>query len=144
MQTLSNAIKEYCEQNDGTLPNADIWCDQLMDLKENGVKDLSVDAFQSGSHIEYESGISIKEGYAFNKNLDGFKLSEIDRPTVLLFETDFCWDQNGTSDMLPLPVHSGYWPFYARGYHFVFVGPNSTFTVEFVKNSELGSLNWDK
>ena len=141
MQTLSSAIQKYCEQNEETLPDAEAWCDQLLKSVEN-VEGFSIDTFQSGSYIEYGSDAVKKTGYAFNKNLDSCRLPEIVRPTVLLFETDFFWNQNGTSVILESGGHPGYWPFYARGYHFVLVGPDSTFTVKFVKNSELDSLNW--
>lgn len=140
IQVLTRAIQEYCEQNEGTLPDADSWCDQLVESAGNEAY-FSIGSFLGGRRGP-SSNSEKRSCFAFNENLDGYRLSEIDRPTVLLFETDFGWNQNSTSALLPARGHPGYWPFVEGGYHFVLVGPDSTFTVEFVKDSELKSLNW--
>jgi hypothetical protein len=139
MQIISNAIQMYCQENEGVLPDADAWCDQLLDLAEivEGVSIGRITIRRNASNQD-ENLIEL----SFNKNLDEFKISDIDRQTVLLFETDLGWNQNGTLAILASKGHLGFWPFCEGGYHFLLVGPGSTFTVKFIKNSELESLNW--
>lgn len=139
MQHLTSAIQQYCKQNEGSLPNAETWCDQLVETIEYG-------KFFSGTwgtDVTYGSGGAISE-FAFNKNLDGYRLADINRKTVLLFETDRGWNQNSTSDILLPEGHPGYYVLFEGGSHFLFVGPDSTLTVEFIKNSEIDSVNWVK
>ncbi|MBN2377126.1 MAG: hypothetical protein JXD22_12035 [Sedimentisphaerales bacterium] len=141
LQILTRAMQEYCEQNEGTLPDADAWCDQLVESAE------SEEYFSIGSFLGGRRGPSSnsekRSCFAFNKNLGGYRLSEIDRPTVLLFETrDFGWNQNGTLASLPSTTHPGFYPFIERGAHFVLVLPDSTFLTIFCEKSELDSLNW--
>lgn len=141
MQDLSNATLKYCEQNEGTLPGADAWCDQLIGLAENAEEYYSQKFLVGGHDLDAIPDGRISD-FAFNKNLDGYRLADINRPTVLLFETNPGWNQNGTSAILASKGHPGFWPFAEGGYHFILVGPHSTFTVKFIKNSELDSLNW--
>ena len=153
MVTLSSATQKYCEQNEGYLPDAEVWCDQLLKSVKN-VKGFSTGTF-SGRYRGTKSGLNKdnqdfvrslgekRSGFAFNKNLDEFRISDINRKTVLLFETDLGWNQNGTSSTLPFMGYGGYWPLFEDGYIIVFVGPSSTFTVKFVKNSEIDDLNWE-
>ncbi|MCK4997882.1 MAG: hypothetical protein KAS23_00050 [Anaerohalosphaera sp.] len=142
MQDLSSVTQQYSEHNEGTLPDADTWCDQLLE----SAGDLEIfERFEawissSDSNVSYSHEIITR--YAININLDSYRLADIDRQTVLMFETDIGWNQNGTSDILVPEGHPGFWPFFEGGYHFIFVGPDSTFTVKFIKNSELDSLNW--
>lgn len=140
--TLSSAIQKYSEQNEGTLPDANAWCDQLLEsAKDEDEKAGLYFVLEGHSLLDYHG--EKMNRFAFNKNLDSYRLPEIDRPTVLLFETgDFGWNQNGTLAILTSRGHSGFWPLFERGSHFILVGPDSTFTVEFVKDSELKSLNW--
>ncbi len=137
MQHLSSAIEQYCKQNEGYLPDAEAWYDQLLKIVEykNYYSNPSRNDVITGPNGE----VSV---FAFNKNLDGYRLADIDRQTVLLFETDRGWNQNGTSDILLPEGHPGYYVLIEGGCHFVFVGPDSTLTVEFVKSSKIDSLNW--
>ncbi len=140
MQELSSAIEQYCKQNEGYLPDAEAWCDQL-------VKTVEYPKFFSispPSELYVNTPIRKISEFAFNKNLDGYRLADIDRKTVLLFETDPGWNQNGTSDILLPEGHFGYYVLIEGGSHFLFVGPDSTLTVEFVKSSKIDSLNWVK
>lgn len=138
MQNLSSATQYYCEQNKGHLPNAQTWCDQLLKSFEK-VEDYSLGTL-AGKGDSYD-GEKISD-FAFNINLDGYKISEIERKTVLLFTAELGWNQNGTSDLLPPTGYPGLWPFVKSGYYFIFIGPDSTFTVEFIKDSKVDSLNW--
>lgn len=140
MQNLSSVMQQYCRQNEGSLPDAERWCNQLVKSVKNGR--VFWHPYWSGKIIRGPNGeIS---NFAFNENLDGYRLADIDRQTVLLFETDAGWNQNGTSDILLPKVHPGYYVLIEGGAHFLFVGPDSTFTVKFIKNSEIDSLNWEK
>ncbi|MHC4999502.1 MAG: hypothetical protein ACYTE1_01565, partial [Planctomycetota bacterium] len=106
------------------------------------VENFSMDAFH-GTYSVNPYHESVKQsGFAFNKNLGGCKLSDIDRKTVLLFHADRGWNQNGTSAILPSSRYMGFWPFFEGGSPFAFIGPDSTFTVKFINNSEIDSLNW--
>lgn len=138
MQNLSSVIQQYCEQNEGHLPDAEAWCNQLVESVENG----RVFLYQRWSGKINRGPDGEISNYALNKNLDGYRLADIDRKTVLLFETDPGWNQNGTSDILLPEGHPGYYVLIEGGCHFVFVGPDSTLTVEFVKSSKINSLNW--
>ena len=142
-QTLRRMINKYSDQTEGHLPDADIWFDQLLKSIED-VESIYMKAFPVGYDVDaFSDFVNNKSVFALNKNLDGYIVSEINRKTVLLFETDLGRNQSGTSAALASERHIGYWPFFKGGYHFVFVGPGSTFTVEFVKNSEIDSLNWE-
>ncbi len=140
MEVFSIATQKYCEQNNGNLPDAETWCDQLLKSVED-VKYFSLETFSGRYGLSLDRDEK-RSGFAFNKNLDGCRLSEVDCETVFLFETDLGWNQNGTSAILLPNGYPGFWPFFEGGYPFVFVGPDSTFTVKFVKNSELDHLNW--
>lgn len=141
MQDFSSMIQQYCKLNKGALPEAEAWCDQLFTSVENESIDSS---FWFPNSIGFTYGPDEKKiNYAFNKNLDGYRLADIDRQTVLLFETNPGWNQNGTSEIMLPEGHPGYYILIEGGAHFLFVGPDSTLTVKFIKNSEIDSLNWD-
>jgi hypothetical protein len=139
IQYLSSAIQQYCKQNEGYFPDEEAWCDQLLKIVE--YKDYYSNPSRNDVTIGPNGEIS---DFAFNKNLDGYRLADFDHKTVLLFETERGWNQNGISDILLPEGHPGYYVFIEGGYHFVFVGPDSTLTVEFVKNSKIDRLNWVK
>ena len=141
MEILGNAIQKYCEQNEGILPAADTWCDQLLGSVEDENEEAGLIFVLEGHGIVGYNGEKMIR-LAMNNYLDGCKISEIDRQTVLLFETDFGWNQNGTLTTLPPKSPPVFRPFLEGGYRFIFVGPDSTFTVKFITNSELDSLNW--
>lgn len=140
LRYLNSAIQQYCKQNEGALPNAEVWCDKILESVENR-KLFTTFRGSSSQDMTYvpEGKIS---NFAFNKNLDGYRLSDIDRQTVLLFETDPGWNQNGTSDILLPEEHPGYTVLIDGGSHFLFVGPDSTITVKFIKNSKIDNLDW--
>ena len=141
MKTLSSVTQKYCEQNEGHLPDAEVWCDQLLESVKD-VEEFSIEDF-AGRHYLPHNADERCGSIAFNKNLDGYRISDVDRQTVLLFETGLGWNQNGRLDILPSGRRWMFWPFFEGGYHFVFVGPDSTFTVEFIKNSKIDDLNWE-
>ena len=152
MQRLGSVFQKYCEQNDGTLPVADTWCDQLLEFVEDAehddiMFDLTMDKHRGHGEEDLARrrynryGNEKMSPYAFNQKLDGYRLTDIDRQTVLLFKSELGWNQNGTSEILSPYGHSV--SSSGGGYNFVVVGPGSIFTVEFVKYSEIDSLNWE-
>ena len=50
MQRLGSVFQEYCEQNEGDLPVADTWCDQLLDSAKDPERGLVVLDLTSDSH----------------------------------------------------------------------------------------------
>lgn len=139
MRGVSSAMKMYCQENERSLPDADTWCDQLLSVENIDGVSVYYLLTEQADDSNYDEKTS---WFAINKNLDGNRLSEIDRQTVLLFEAEPDWNQSGTLALLTSKEHPGFWPFSEGGYYFVFVGPDSNFTVKFIKNSEVDSLNW--
>lgn len=140
LQELHSAMEQYCNQNEGRLLNAKKWSDQL--VESVGTKNVFNYQHWSGEITRGPNGEL--SNYGYNNNLDGYRLADIDRQTVLVFEAEPGWNQNGTSNILLPEGHPGYYVLIEGGAHFLFVGPDSTFTVKFIKNSEIGSLNWEK
>lgn len=87
---LYRAITEYSVSHDGYLPTADKWCDLLIEHDKN----LSKDSFR---YPPGKYGVFL---FAFNKNLDGLRLSDIPEDVVLLFETDGSWNLSGGPELL--------------------------------------------
>ncbi len=88
LRLLGEAIRGYSEKNNGYLPVAERWCDLLMEYD----KTLSRDTFK---HPRI-AGIVI----AFNENLDGMRLSDVDKSTVLLFEAEGGWNLAGEEKLI--------------------------------------------
>jgi hypothetical protein len=87
LHQLVVAIHIYEQAHDGRLPVVGKWCDLLLESDAN----LSVSAFKCPA---------ARDGpctYAFNKNLDGRRLSDVNDPAqvVLLFETEAGWNLSG-------------------------------------------------
>ena len=101
-ELATNAILAYAEENDGQLPNAETWQDDIMANYEQlyanrgemfDTEDLP-DLFQfniaePGSILTCNSGGEHDTGFAFNSALSGLNMSEIEDPddTILIWET---------------------------------------------------------
>jgi len=83
IQELTTVLIGYAKAHENQLPAADKWTDSI----SNKVSSVTV------FHCPVEEGDDCS--YAFNKNLDGKKLSEINPKTVLLFEADEGWNGSG-------------------------------------------------
>jgi energy-coupling factor transporter transmembrane protein EcfT len=94
MELLAKELKKYAKNHDGYLPDANNWCDALM--KEN--PELTPENFR----FPQPEFIGLKGKYhiAFNRNIGGKLLKNISKNTVLLFESDGDWNQNGTAELL--------------------------------------------
>lgn len=94
LRVLEQALLKYAKDNNGFLPNADNWCDEL--LRNN--PDLKTDNFKFPKPERYNLKGDCQ--FAFNRNLSGKRLKDIPGNVVLLFEADGDWNLNGTSELL--------------------------------------------
>ena len=94
MELLAEKLEKYAQKHDGYLPNADDWCDVLME--EN--PELTVENFRHPMPDLLK--LKGKCHIAFNRALSGKQFVDISPDTVLLFEADGDWNLNGTSSLL--------------------------------------------
>jgi hypothetical protein len=87
---LSWAIKDYVENNDGYLPDANQWCDSL----RKSDRSLSKYYFERPLIDGYECN------FAFNINLSSMRLADVPDNVVLLFEADGQWNLTGGPELL--------------------------------------------
>jgi hypothetical protein len=87
---LRKSLIKYAGDHEGYLPAADRWCDLLMEYDRR----LSGDDFK---HPLVEGSLC---DFAFNKNLDGLRLSDIPDDVVLLFEASGDWNLTGGPELL--------------------------------------------
>lgn len=99
MQKIKKAITVYADKNQGRLPDANRWCDSLMEYD----KDLTKETFKIIASDQFECGI------AFNKNLSGLKLLDIPGNVVLLFEAKGRWNLTGSNDLLSMTNKDRRW-----------------------------------
>jgi hypothetical protein len=90
LRLLGEKMEAYCKEHDGYLPDADRWCDLLIEHDPN----LSKSNFK---HPRIEYGAC---NFAFNKNLSGRRLGKIPGNVVLLFEADGAWNLEGAAELL--------------------------------------------
>jgi type II secretory pathway pseudopilin PulG len=130
LQLLATAVETYPTDHDGQLPPAGTWADAISVPAANF--QCPADAAKSTC------------SFAFNKHLDGKKLSEVAPKTVLLFESDLGW--NGSGDQADL-VSRGHRPAGSslstsakeKIYHAILVDGSFISLTE----SETASLRWE-
>jgi hypothetical protein len=95
---IASTIVEYAKNHNGYLPDANQWCDLLIEYLQKLPKD----------HLEYDpvrykfKYDSSKEGvcnYAFNRNVSGSQLGDVPYNTVLVFESKGNWNLSGTEEL---------------------------------------------
>lgn len=86
---IKETVFEYVEDNNGFLPEADRWCDILMEYD----KSLIREDFKNPEILEGDCDI------AFNKHLSGLKLSDVPGDVVLLFSANGEWNLNGGEEL---------------------------------------------
>jgi hypothetical protein len=110
LELLGKEMVKYAEDNDGHLPAADRWCDELMEHNKN----LTKDNFRHPLHKDVDKKdfklppLPFSEAfqsigdcqYAFNKNLSGKRLADIPGNVVLIFEADGDWNMAGGPELL--------------------------------------------
>jgi hypothetical protein len=97
MGLLGEALKKYAQSHNGILPDANSWCDSLMN------QDLRLTA-ENFRHPQPDL-LKLKGQchIAFNNNLSGKSLDDLPGDVVLLFEADGEWNLNGTGSLLSKP-----------------------------------------
>jgi prepilin-type processing-associated H-X9-DG protein len=122
LKQLSIATFLYTEDNDGQFPTASEWCDLVFDYTGSNQQIFRCPTAPEG----------IFYGYAFNRNLDGVKLHEVDPQTVMIFEADGGWNKTGGADMATFVRHG------RPGCNVGFADGH----VEFVPAERISELKW--
>ncbi len=124
LRQLSMAAMIYSEENDYKLPPSESWPEVLRPYCSN------MDALLK-SPFDPDAGWA----YAMNANLDGLKLSDIEKPAyvVLFFECRFGSPAGGGRELLPEEPRS------RRGYQIAFLDGH----VECVRQERLDELIWE-
>lgn len=86
---LGKAVLQYSKAN-GKLPDANQWCDQLMDSNLINART----AFQHPDTEGYESD------FAFNRNVSEKDFSSLNGKTIILFESSGKWNLNGDQELI--------------------------------------------
>ena len=89
MKGLDKAIEMYSTEYGGTIPIADHWCDLLVKKA-----DMNFGCFR----CKARGSLVGESNYAFNRNINGWKLKELPPNIVVLFECDYVEDFNNLSD----------------------------------------------
>jgi hypothetical protein len=137
LKVLSRSIIIYCEKHDGEFPDPSKWCDLLLSEPANISNEIDI---LNISEKRFKCPIVTggRSGYAFNKNLAGKRISEVDPNTVVLFETNAAgWNQNGGPEIMCPDRHKG---IFVSGSYVICIGKP---TVRFVPRSEVKNLRWN-
>ncbi|MHC4624719.1 MAG: phage holin family protein [Planctomycetota bacterium] len=104
LHRLAVALNQYAKVHKDYLPGADRWCDLLMETDAN----LSENVFKCPAAKDGPST------YAFNKALDGRRLSDVNDPAhvVLLFEAEQGWNLSGGQESVKMRHQSTMGRFY--------------------------------
>jgi hypothetical protein len=95
---ISETLIRYAKDHNDYLPDANQWCDLLIEYH----RQLPKDRFKYDPEkyrFKYDSS---KEGvcnYAFNRSLSGLRLDNIPYKTVLVFESKGKWNLSGTEEL---------------------------------------------
>jgi hypothetical protein len=143
LRVMGRSIRTYCEKHDGKFPDTSRWCDLLLSEPkveydsefEQGLWELSEGKFKCPTVAEGRSG------YAFNKNLAGKRISEVDPNTVVLFETTTGgWNLSGGPELMHVSRHEAI--IGKSGSYVLYLGKDKP-VVEFVYRSQINKLRWD-
>jgi hypothetical protein len=111
LEFLGKEIIRYARDNNGYLPEASRWCDQLMEYNP----ELSKENFMHPQHpklpkenYKFTAPENFRDifnfkgevQFAFNKNLSGKHLADIPGDVVLIFEADGDWNLSGAEELL--------------------------------------------
>jgi prepilin-type processing-associated H-X9-DG protein len=118
---LGKALCLYAKDHNDMLP-PEQWCDDLIRNSNIPLKTFVCDKSRA------KRGQS---SYAFNKNLIGRKLSEINPNTVMIFETRPGWNQVGGPEILSYQNHKG------DGFNILYADCHVCFEMSFV------GLRWE-
>ncbi|MGD0785348.1 MAG: hypothetical protein ABR969_06000 [Sedimentisphaerales bacterium] len=140
LNTLSTSIKAYCEKHNGEFPAPAKWCDLLLSKPPQKSDDkYGIYWKLSEKSFKCPTATARRCGYAFNKNLTGKHISEVDPNVVVVFEANSVgWNQNGDSKMMCPDMHMTFLG--ENGSNVLF--PNQ-YDVRFVPQSEVKNLRWE-
>lgn len=97
-KSIALLIVEYAKDHNDYLPDANQWCDLLIEYHQK----LPKDRFQYDPEKHKFKYDSSKEGvcnYALNRNLSGLRLDDVPYNTVLIFESKGNWNLRGTEEL---------------------------------------------
>lgn len=120
MKMIGRAIESYCEDWDGRLPPGDRWNDLILREEMNNFRDFC------------PSAPGDLPSYALNGRLEGKRMDEIPRHTVLLFECRPGRNRSGGPELLP-PGNM-----HPKGINILFADGR----VKAVHHSEIRKLRW--
>jgi hypothetical protein len=122
---ISYRLEEYASRNQGTLPNAENWSEEL--LGKDG-SPLFKDCLKCPCAHAPEGPCS----YALNKNVTGMTLSELPSNVVILFETKSAKNPVGSKELIIADNHKG------KGGMVLFADRH----IAFVRAEDFNNLRW--
>lgn len=109
LRLLGREITKYAKAHNGYLPDANTWCDHLLDYN----KKLTRNNFKHPQHkdvpkTEYKFSHPTPEmfnfagdcQFGFNSKLSGLRLADVPGDVVLIFEADGQWNLHGGPELL--------------------------------------------
>jgi hypothetical protein len=99
---LGIAMKHYAKAHEGRLPDAQQWCDSL--LQDSNVP-------ESFFKCPFVQKKDVRSNYAMNSKLDNLVLANVNPKTVLLFDSKPGWNQSGGPELLTIDNHPGVFRF---------------------------------
>ena len=145
LKVLSASIRAYCAKHNGEFPEPAKWGDVIISEPDNKFesKDYNPNFFGTFC-VERFRCPAVTEGkssYAFNKNLAGKHISEVDPNVVVLFETNTIgWNQNGGPELICPDRHKAI--FEENGSYVALLGKDKP-VIKFVPQSEAKNLRWN-
>jgi type II secretory pathway pseudopilin PulG len=132
MKQLANAVRLYTSSHGDQFPPGATWSDVI----SNSVS--------SATSFTCPADQTQTCGYAFNRQLDGKKLSQVNPATILLFESDAGWNGTGGETEVvsrghPAPARNRNGFTRDKNYHFVLV--DGSFVS--IPASGLTALRWE-
>ncbi|MFA5252664.1 MAG: hypothetical protein WC454_08795 [Phycisphaerae bacterium] len=89
MTLLFQEAISYARKNQGRLPSADNWCDELLELGN-----VTKETFKNS---EIENNVC---DFAFNRNISGLEIDSIPKNVIIFFEANGGWNLNGDDKLL--------------------------------------------
>ena len=122
MKQLALAVRIYATDNNEKFPAANEWCDQITSYV--GAPKVFQCPMREGQ----------RGSYAFNKNLNGKKTTEVAFDTVVIFESTAGWNKAGGPE-LQSSHHGGR----QKMFHVAFADGS----VQMISQSRLATLRWE-
>ncbi|MEN6386962.1 MAG: hypothetical protein ABFD79_17415 [Phycisphaerales bacterium] len=135
---LSTYVKAYCEKHNDEFPDPNKWCDQLLRESQDFQYTNATPWKLSKENFECRANLEARHVYAFNKNLAGKRISEVDPNVVVIFEAKTVgWNQHGDYKIMSSDLHK------------IILGNSGSYFSSikqddgiFVPQSEINNLHW--